>query len=83
VKDFSCTHALPFAESIQLERHKENKTTDKKNSEKNRDITENRREVLLSNIIKEQRHCIIKTRIALNRDAIATENNEKAKRCGN
>lgn len=33
----------------------------------------------MMNIIKEKRHCIIKTRIALNGDAIATENNEKIK----
>lgn len=77
MKDFSHTYALPSTESIQLERHKENKTTDKKNSEKNRDITGNRSSTMV-NTIKEQRHCIIKTRIALNGDAIATENNEKA-----
>lgn len=84
MKDFSHTHALPFVENIQLERHEENKTTDKKNLEKSRDITVNRREVLImTNIIKEKRHCIIETRIALNGDAIATVNNEKTKKNGN
>lgn len=49
--------------------------------EKSRDITGNRRDVLImTKIIKEKRHCIIKTGIALNGDAIATENNEKTKK---
>lgn len=34
----------------------------------------------MTNIIQEKRHCIIKTGIALNGDAIATENNEKTKK---
>lgn len=34
----------------------------------------------MTNIIQEKRHCIIKTGIALNGDAIATENKEKTKK---